>query len=211
MQNETWIGILSTLIWSDWVLLVHTANNSSWAIQSWSESGIYQSGYNTVHIGVKSHSSTQCYHYWKLSCASLFWICKISLVLNTSKLLTISKGWMWHLLSQRQWVQCLALRLHVSKRIFVCLTWKKSDPYLLEKEQSSSIHSKEPALTALSYSAEQSHRQPFNIARDSPRSWEETRTGTGTHPSPSFHHFDCQEKNFVIMWMLFRHISTITF
>lgn len=66
---------------------------------------------------------------------------------NTSKRLTISKDWMWHLLCQRQWIQCLALRLHVSKRIFVCLPWKKNQTlYLLGKEQSSSLHPKKPAL-----------------------------------------------------------------
>lgn len=106
-----------------------------------------------THRRVKSHSHSasiienSAVHHFS-GCGKRLWFS------NTSKLLTISKDWMWHSLCQRQWIQCLALRLHVSKGIFVCLPWKKNQTlYLLGKEKSSSLHSKKSALWVLSYNS----------------------------------------------------------
>lgn len=114
--------------------LYNPVNNSSWAAQSWSMSGINQSGDSTVHTTVWTHTHTHSISIIENSAVHHFSGCvKLLWFLNTSKSLTISKDWMWHLLCQRQWVQCLALRLHVSKGIFVYLPWKNSDSIFIGK------------------------------------------------------------------------------
>lgn len=107
---------------------------------------------------------------------------------NTSKLLTISKDWMWHLLCQRQWIQCLALRLHVSKGIFVCLPWKKkkSDSVFIGKReiQQPSLKETSPVSLKLLQLNKAISRHAVTQARDF---W--GLTVKRTHPSPFFNYF----------------------
>ena len=132
----------------------NTVTNSSWAAQSWSVRGIYQSGGNTTHHRVKSHSHTVSALLRTQLCITFLDVENVfgsRIQANCSPFLKTECGtycvrdngssvWRSDYMFQRESLSAY----HEKKK-------KNQTLYLLGKEKSSNLHSKKPALWVLSY------------------------------------------------------------